>query len=904
MSRLTVVLVLFCVFASVLAAFAHPDTPTQDVLSTDTRTPTQAPGSTSTVVPSLTPSPLPSNTASQVPTATPTTILAICPTDIPVNGADVFTQNTSPGVQTAPSNCQPAAGTPYWIAPPTAENASGPLFAQDVSLAVLGIGDLTLFDPQGSAQFRLTIPDNWQMQGNSYLQLNVKFFQDTLRANTATNVPSRGNIYIYLDNQPLTLVTLDSDTQTMQNIQVALPLDLLQTADHRHTIRVSLDTLENCLNNINARLFLSSAQSFLHLEYQEYPPLLDLGSYPRPFYNNELITQVPEVYLVLPDQASAGEWQAAASLAAGLGQLVNTRLKIHSVRQSELTPQQRQDNNLILMGRPEDNALTAALYNAHRLTTQWNAASGLSLDGQAIAPTAGVVQLVAHPENDARAILVITGETETAIQKAAQSLADPTQRLGQSGALALVAQVNPPTVTQSNITPATTFTFADLGYTADDLRVSGIGTSFIDINFQLPVGFKTTDDAFVELHFSFANLLTASNSVVSLAMNDLPLQSIYLNTDTQNQPLSGGQHILRAAIPKDSVQAGENNDLAVRIEIQGQWGCYPPSDTSLWFALSTDSLFSLPFGSSVDTLQTRLVSQFPAPFNQQIDLHDLWFALPKQPSAVEFQQLVDYAQKLGAATTQGQVFAPRVSLGDFPAGTDTSLYNFVVWGVPSTNPFLVTLNPFLPQPFAPGTDEIRQVINNVVYQLPAQFNLGILQTLPSPWNADNTAMIITGTSAQGEFEAGQILLDGVIRRSQLGGDVVFSRGGSVTTVDTVEQKHQESAVMTALPLLSTAQAAATASPVPATSATPSPTPLPSETPNQSLSPTPLTTITEVAAAPTSFPTFEPLSSADVQPPAVERPQWTSGLLIATAAVVGLALLYSVVRLIRSRRSMV
>lgn len=902
MTKLSIVLLLLGIFALGLPASAQTETPVPSTTSTHAAAVTSEP--TSTVLPSLTPSPTDTASAEVTTAATATVSLPLCPTSVPVSGADVFTGSGSP-TASVNANCQPATSTPYWIAPATPATATGPLLSQDIPLAALGIGDLTLFDPQGSTQFRLIVPDNWQMQGTNYLHLNLKFFQDALQTGNSTAIPNHGNVYIYLDNQPLTLITLNNDSQQAQDVEVPLPLDLLQTANHRHTIRVSLDTLENCLNNINARLFLSSTQSFFHVEYQQLPPLLDLGSYPRPFYNDELPTIVPDVYLVLPDQASAGEWAAASSVAAGLGRLTNTHLKLHAVREGELTPQERHDNNLILIGRPEDNSLIAALYRAHWLTTQWDAATGLSLDGQAIATTDGVIQLVAHPENDARAIMVVTGESEAAVQKAAQSLADPAQRLGQSGALALVANVNPPPVTQSNMTITTNFTFADLGYTVDELRAGGMGTNYLDIYFTLPTGFKTTDDAYLELHYNFADILKQSNSVVSLFMNDIPLQSFYLNgDDTTKQPMVGAQHILRVPIPKDSLNPGEVNDLSIQVDVQGRWGCYPPSDSSLWFGIDPSSLISLPLANGESTPQVRLVNQFPAPFNQQIDLHNLWFSLPQQPSAVEFQQLIEYAQKLGAATTQGQVFAPQVSLGKFPAGTDTSQYNFIVWGVPSTNQFLTALNPYLPQPFAPGTDEIRQVINSVVYQLPAQFNLGILQTLPSPWNPDNAIMVITGTSPQGEYEAGQILLDGVIRRSQLGGDVVFTRSGSVTTVNTVQQKAQESAVMTALPRLSTAQAAAAASPIPAASATASPSPTATETPDQALSPTPLTTVTEVAAVPTSLPTFEPMSSADVQPPAVARPKWTLGLLIATAIVVGIAVLYSVIRFIRGRRSSV
>ncbi|MEO8392320.1 MAG: cellulose biosynthesis cyclic di-GMP-binding regulatory protein BcsB, partial [Chloroflexota bacterium] len=517
---------------------------------------------------------------------------------------------------------------------------------------------------------------------------------------------------------------------------------------------------------------------------------------------------------------------------------------------------------------------------------------------------------IANPENPNRAMLVVTGQSPEAVKKAAQALSDPTLRLGQSGTLMIVTDVHPSTTAAAVNIVTNRATFADLGYGTQDLQVNGLGTSFLDVQFKLPQGYQADAGSFVELYFNAADTLADSTSVVSVFMNDTPLQSIALSTTTAAQTAvsvdSAGRHVLHAVIPASSLIPGELNDLSIQVDIEGQWHCAPPNDSSLWFAVSPDSFISVPRSAKTQVATTRTVGQFPASFTQSPDLHDVWFVLPTQPTALDFQQLIDLTQKLGVSTLSGATFNPHVSFGELPKDADTASYNFIVLGLPSTNPFLNGLNKSLPQPFIPGSDTIQQIIDNVVYQLPAQFNLGILQTLPSDWNPDHTVLVITGITPQGQKEAGQILTAGIVPRSQLTGNVVFSRSTGIISVDTGAQQRRLDANLTAQSPLSTQEATEPPATLQALTPSPESSPEPSATiyQIQAAEVDGLPTATLVEATPTAIPTYTPLPTELLEPAKVEQPQWVNGLIIVTGGIILLTLLYGLIRLIRSRRSVI
>jgi hypothetical protein len=151
----------------------------------------------------------------------------------------------------------------------------------------------------------------------------------------------------------------------------------------------------------------------------------------------------------------------------------------------------------------------------------------------------------------------------------------------------------------------------------------------------------------------------------------------------------------------------------------------------------------------------------------------------------------------------------------------------------------------------PGTDEIEQKLDDVVFRLPPGVDLGYLQLIQSPWNEARAFLAVTGTTDQGVSWAADLLAD---RSWALGsGNLALARAEQVNTIDT----HELTRAAAALAM---------------TTAVPEMTPLTTE---------------EAAASPTSLPPSPTSGQVATQQAstAASRPAWIIPLVAITGVVV-------------------
>jgi hypothetical protein len=560
----------------------------------------------------------------------------------------------------------------------------------------------------------------------------------------------------------------------------------------------------------------------------------------------------------------------------------------------------RQGNHIILVGKPEDNPLIQSLYANNSLQTTRAADGIISFRGTALSADDGVIDLIPHPENQKRAVMVVTGQTEEALRKAGQALGGPPSLLGIGGSLAILTATRE-TFYTSNSTTNNLLKFSDLG-TTEDVVLSGIGTQIFDITFNIPFGTRLTNDAYVEVLYNNAQTLSIANSNFSVLMNEVPIGSVNLgvvdpNLTTTPSPVAGYKR-LRIPIPSTSVQVGASNTLSMQLDINNDFNCEPPNRAATWFTISKDSTLFLPREIQDPATFVPLVGSFPSPFNSLPNLNNVWVSLPDQPTQAEWEAGVKAISRLGSDTF-GEGFVPRLSVGAIPEGEDLSKYHFIVIGRPTTNAFLAQLNPALPQPFIEGSDSIQQTIDDVSYLIGPGFDIGILQILRSPFQQGNVILVLSGTSAIGEEFATSALLSQRFSNAELLGNIVFAGSNAVTAVDTRLITDVESYVAN-IPELATESAIVTTDePVLLVTVTPGPTASPTLTPTP-LAVVPIGGLATVTLAPTvvtPIPTFVPLAVETIQPDEVSTPSWLLGLLAVTLVLVALMAIYAFVRFV-------
>jgi len=413
----------------------------------------------------------------------------------------------------------------------------------------------------------------------------------------------------------------------------------------------------------------------------------------------------------------------------------------------------------------------------------------------------GIVQEIVSPWDQARAILIITGLSDEAVYKASRAMSSRNLFPGMEGSSALVRQVRP--LSELSVEPPSTDrTFADLGY--GDKVLSG---SFeeADYYFDIPLGWRLTEAAYLDLRFSHSQLLDYSNSFLNVLFNYQPVATVALSDETA---LSGK---LKVALPPSQAHPGRINHISIQTAMHPFDEC---AQVDIWLLLSSESMLHLPHKEQ--DVRSLDLYFYPHPFNQRSDLADVLFVLPPEPRVEEWEKVLRLAAALGSAAG-GPNFAPAVALGDTWSEAELSDYHLIAIGQPSRNPALRQVNAQLPQPFQPGSDEIEQRIDQVVFRLPSGLSLGLVQLIASPWDEARAFLAVTGTTDEGVKWATHVLTN---RYWDLKGDLALIKGDQVNTADTraLTSSGLAMAVATAVPEM-TPVATATA-----TRPSPSPTP--------------------------------------------------------------------------------
>jgi hypothetical protein len=703
----------------------------------------------------------------------------------------------------------------------------GVLLAQNISLAAFNVRDIELNTPQSNARFTFRVPDNWLASGANTLRLDLDYALIVTAGSATPEVPPPLVLRVRLDNVPIATINLTADAVGRRLLEVPLPFEIMSDpALREHNIQLTLDGREQCLRGIESRVRVAAATSEIAFQYRLLPPPLDLSLYPRPFYNSTPAVLGETVAFVLPAQPEAIDYEAAASLAAGLGALTRNRVRMYAVRADAISDADRLVNQLWI-GQIGKHAAIDAAYASGRFPTRLNADGSLIVGNTRIAPDDGVAQIIVNPDNPNTAIIAVTAQTPDGLRKAVQVLSGPPAIIGLGGPVALVSQIRQATAADVNAVLAERITFADLGYV--NVPIYGAGLQFGEIVFTMPEGVVLTDDAMLDMRFDYSDTLAEANATLTLFMNETPLNSTFLRNPRTGERITQ----LKTRIPPSSVISGAQNTLLIQVDSSGlvdPRACSVLPSVIVWLAPRPESAFYLPRRADDTPVRVPLLSGFPLPFSRLSDLRDTWFVLPDAPNAEETAQMLRLMAFLGSSVTTSARFAPRVSLGAPPPEAELSAYHILALGRPSRNTYIRTLNVSLPQPFQASGDALEQVVDSVVYRLPPGYDIGVLQLITSPASPQRALLVISGTGDVGVESAVRALIER--RTVNLAANVIYASPTQLWTINTRTRETLSlppTATAEPRPLATAAIGVSTVTPIPVFTVTPSRTPTPTAT---------------------------------------------------------------------------
>jgi hypothetical protein len=647
-----------------------------------------------------------------------------------------------------------------------------------VPFELLGFKEGTLRGPFDATSFFFGVPANWSLADGAQVQLHLTIYLGGILGVDATTIAPGvnfgGTLEVLFNDKSIATILLDTSGDSILTFNIPAEALVSPSLSKRNSLRLILNSGINCDFNQQTKVVVRTDSQFV-LPHSVVAPPTDLSILPRPIFQNSFIPDAAT--LVVPDQPSAGELQAALTVAAGLGNITAGRLPVTMVPLAQLTDDLRANSHLIFVGG-------AAAFPALSAVALPAAVSGSIFNAGGSLPDDGIVQMAVSPWNPAHVVLVVGGNTEAGVVKAAQAVSSGQVRAGALPNLALVSAVQPKDI---GVSPAVDRTLADLGYADTTSNAPGLTTE--EFFFTMPQGQKAGADAYLNLLFTHSTLLEYDRSGVVIRLNSQPIGSIRFSDESA---LKGETRI---NLPATTVRPGLNR-IAIDIDLVPRTVCVDPNLNRLWMRVDAGSSIHVPFAPTDASLQPLLdLTLYPSPFTLSPLFSGLAFVVaPNDPAGWRTAAKIayDYGNRVGTGfNTLALAYGDAVS-DDLKKSRD-----LIIIGRPSTLPIVSELGDSLPAPFEAGNDLAIEKNLQVAYHLLPGVNVGYVELLAAPWNSKRAVLLVAGSTETGLDWAGTVLTTPALR-SQLSGNFAAINGTQVVSSDT-RIGGLQSALATAVP---------------------------------------------------------------------------------------------------------
>ncbi|MCB0193549.1 MAG: cellulose biosynthesis cyclic di-GMP-binding regulatory protein BcsB [Anaerolineae bacterium] len=614
-----------------------------------------------------------------------------------------------------------------------------------VDFELLGVEAMTLESPYGRELLRFSLPPTWEPTEGAELQLDLTMLVNNVPSLDATEEPVppfQGSLQVMLNNELLTSLTVSENDE--QTITIPLPADAFEStrSDGQQELDIALKADINCGTAHQMTIVVQPTSQFV-IPHRIVAPPTDLRWLPQPIYQESSFLQDSAV-LIVPDEPTADQMQAALSVAAGFGQMTRSDLDLNLLPVDQLNADIQEANHLIFVG-------DAAAFPVLEAITLPAPSDGTQFEAEGADPDDGIIQMAVSPWNDAYVVLVVGGNSDAAIVKAAQAVSSGFIRVGTQTNLSLVADIRPDDfVASPDIVDRT---FEELGY--DIRQVNNQGTNYIEYNFNVPPGYIGDPEAYLDLVMNHSALLDYEQSGLSVRLNNISIGSVKFGEEFTS-PSN-----IRFSIPRSALLPGKN-ELEFRAELEPSTDCVNPNISGLWLTIWPESMLHLPLNPAPGEIKLNLeLHQHPDPFVQNSSLGSTAFIMPSNnPAAwnVASQIAFDLGDKSDVVLADIKAFYGS----DIPEEVREARHTIVV-GRPSQLPIIESLNDVMPVTFEPDSDIASERQMRVSYRLPPDISLGYLQLFPSPWSKGHLILTVLGSTDQGVQWAGRALLDPQLR---------------------------------------------------------------------------------------------------------------------------------------------
>ncbi len=627
--------------------------------------------------------------------------------------------------------------------------------------------DIILTGPYDFGGFGFSIPADWVLKPGAQINLSLGVsFNSEIQNQTDVTVVGGGTLTVSLNDNLLTTISLNKVGEIEAIIDIPPAAFEAARPDGGHVLWFGLESSESCrFSGQNTMVFIHPT-SYFFLPHEIVKASTNLAKFPRPLIQNSFTPD--SALFVIPDEPTSGELQSAFITAAGLGKLSSNKMILSMTTVNNFKSEDAANNHLIFVGK------AASLPPLTGLTLPMPVTGGqfqLSSD----APDDGLVEMVDSPwSNGPYVALVVSGNTDQGVIKAAQAVSTGVLRPNSAENYSVIEQINATSVPNLQVIDRT---LEDLGYSGKTFENRGFNDeTYI---FNIPVGMTVSPEAYFEMIFGNSSLLDYSNSQIVVNLNNQPIGSVRMSDATAGLPTNHA----KIMIPPAAVRPGDNY-LRVGVYLAPVEECSPPDVRGLWVNMWPQSILHLPqVAKSVDPLAPQDLAIYPAPFTYNPELSNTAFVL-EHNDLEAWRNALQISSYLGWQSS-GSVTSLAAFYGDEIPVTERSKYNMLIIGRPSQLPIIQEVNNTLPVPFLIESDSLSENSNSqVIFRIPSDSPRGYVEMMQSPWNPNNAILAVLGNTGQGVQWAADALIESLLR-SQLHGNFAEVFDQQIFTSNTI-----------------------------------------------------------------------------------------------------------------------
>jgi cellulose synthase operon protein B len=595
----------------------------------------------------------------------------------------------------------------------------------------------------GEQRLGFTRPKNWQVKGAKAV---IRF------QHSPALVASRSNLVIRVNDTSVGTVPLNLKDGQIGEAVVTIPPNLIQDYNDIAVV-AQQENSQTCSTTLDRSLWTEvMPDSKVVMDYQVQGVPLDFSRYPYPFFD-PLALDASRLSYLAPAQTS-NDWLTAASrIQATMGRLADFRAMDTQLVKD--TKGFKWNDRLIIVGTP----------------AQQPALKGLKLpltvvgdkfqDGAktAFPDDVGLLMLTTL-QNGSVPVLVVTGNSDAAVAKAAQFLAQQqTSQIGNSALVVVneVADVPQPKPRDwpRSVPDRPQFNLSDLkggdGKNYQAVTVKGASAPPVEFNFRaLP------DDRFVRgssmtLRYSYSAQLDTSKSTVSVFVGDVGVGSKKLASDN-----GGSRESFTVDLPEKLLKTNSKIKVAFNLVPKGGTeakSCGRIADQQLTGTVHEDTQFNLQRQIGADLPDLKLLTA-GYPFTAPQDLSRTAIVLPDNPSEADVMTMLKFSERLGRISQSNTVRQEVFQSGSVTPQVK-EYRNLVGIGKRERFP--------LPEVFEPAKGFrlseafSRQMGKAQIQTLPD--NGGVIKSVMSPWskNGDRVVLALTAQTDAGLKQVQDVL---------------------------------------------------------------------------------------------------------------------------------------------------